>query len=101
MIEKAPEIYQELQQQLQLQQAAGRGGAEVGVCFDGAWSTMHHHNNHPHTQAGPSGSRGDGPKESKSGISDVWYDIGGWVMLAGIVAYLAVAQSKALPPPTA
>lgn len=29
MIEKAPEIYQELQQQLQLQQAGGRGGAEV------------------------------------------------------------------------
>lgn len=29
MIEKAPEIYQELQQQLQLQQASGRGGGEV------------------------------------------------------------------------
>lgn len=53
------------------------------------------------TQAGPSSSRGDGAKESKSGISEMWYDIGGWVMLAGIVAYLAVAQSKALPPPTA
>lgn len=49
-------------------------------------------------QAGPSSSRGDSAKETKSGISDTWYDIGGWVVLAGIVAYLAIAQSKAVPP---
>lgn len=38
MIEKAPEIYQELQQQLQLQQASGRGGSEVRADVPGSTS---------------------------------------------------------------
>lgn len=97
MIEKAPEIYQELQQQLQLQQASSRGGGEVRHVLSptsGPPLTSHA------SQAGPSGSRSDGAKDNKSGISDTWYDIGGWVVLAGIVAYLAIAQSKAPMPPT-
>jgi tetratricopeptide (TPR) repeat protein len=70
MSSKAPQLYAELQKQLQAAGAASSG------------------------EAAPSRpAAGSGSKEPL--ISDFWYDVAGWVMLAGIGVGIAALSSRA------
>lgn len=71
MCDKAPEYYDEIQQQLRAQAAQGGGGGGGGM----------------------GGGMGGGP--GGSGRSEVAWDVAGWVVLAGIVAGCVWASSRA------
>lgn len=75
MVGKAPEIFAELQ--LQLQQQA-QPAAEIAA----------------------SSSRGAAAsgKKQKGGVSDLWYDLGGWVILAGLITGYVIAVQRTAPP---
>ena len=74
MCDKAPEYYDEIQQQLRAQAAQGPGGGAGGGM--GGMGGM--------------GGGGGGP-----GRSEVAWDVAGWVVLAGIVAGCVWASSRA------
>ncbi|CAI7800927.1 unnamed protein product, partial [Closterium sp. NIES-54] len=71
-----PELHQEVQKQMALQQALG---AAV----------------HPSSM--------DAPKvQKKKKSSDLWYDVAGWVILSvGVVAWLSILSARAPPPAAA
>ncbi|CAI5462926.1 unnamed protein product [Closterium sp. Yama58-4] len=73
---KGPELHQEVQKQMALQQALG---AAV----------------HPSSM--------DAPKvQKKKKSSDLWYDVAGWVILSvGVVAWLSILSARAPPPAAA
>lgn len=79
MSAKAPQLYQELQRQLQ---AAGAG---LGS---------------PRGEASSSGRAGAAQKQKQSYISDYWYDVAGWGILVGL-AFGVMALSRLSSPPTA
>lgn len=89
MIGKAPGIYVEVQAQLQAQEQAReeRSAAERS----GGGSSAR-------GGSGGSGSQPRGQAASKQGVSDFWYDVGGWVVLAGLVGGYLVAANSAAPP---
>mmetsp|Transcript_7499 Transcript_7499/g.21215 ORF Transcript_7499/g.21215 Transcript_7499/m.21215 type:complete len:207 (+) Transcript_7499:222-842(+) len=72
MSAKAPQLHAELQKQLHAQQAIQQ------------------------SQGQPGSGKGAASSKSAGGDSDVWYDVGGWVILAGVIfGMLAMAA----PPP--
>lgn len=81
MSSKAPQLYEELQRQLQA------AGASLGSPRGAEGS------------AGSAGGRAGGGMKQESLISDVWYDIGGWVALVAL-GFGIVALSKTGAPST-
>jgi tetratricopeptide (TPR) repeat protein len=81
MSTKAPQLYQELQRQLQ---AAGAGGPSGSPRSEGAGGSS-------------SGGR-TGQGQRGAGASEFWYDMAGWVVLVGLgVGIAALSRSSAAP----
>eukprot|EP00191_Tetraselmis_sp_GSL018_P011819 CAMPEP_0177601730 /NCGR_PEP_ID=MMETSP0419_2-20121207/14438_1 /TAXON_ID=582737 /ORGANISM="Tetraselmis sp., Strain GSL018" /LENGTH=257 /DNA_ID=CAMNT_0019095061 /DNA_START=112 /DNA_END=886 /DNA_ORIENTATION=+ len=71
MCSKAPELHAELQKQLQTQQAVQQAQGS----------------------AGKQGKKGSGQSKSEGGVRDLWYDVGGWLILGGLLLGMAAAAN--------
>ncbi|CAI5951676.1 unnamed protein product [Closterium sp. NIES-65] len=97
---KGPELHQEVQKQMALQQALG---AAVHPSSMDAPKVLKQMALQQALGAAVHPSSMDAPKvQKKKKSSDLWYDVAGWVILSvGVVAWLSILSARAPPPAAA